>query len=221
MLAFTLAAATLLAAALLLFHRFWFCRQPRRRIPRTPRAIVSPANGRLAVVKRFSTRQLTVKKWNRGSVELLCADVAPRGWFLLIVMTPLHVHYQRAPSDGTLLQEEYRPGRFHNAVRRAEQLVTLENERNEMLFRNRYGRFKVAQIAGYLARRITSYLNRGQRVRRGEPIGFINLGSQVALILPENVTITAREGMTLIDGETIIAYWERAATRRSRRASRA
>ncbi|RME31844.1 hypothetical protein D6789_01425 [Candidatus Woesearchaeota archaeon] len=207
MIAYILAGLVLVVLSGLLFHRYWFCRQPRRRVPRTPKSIVSPANGRLTVIKQFSTPRTTVQKWNRGSVEVLCEDVAPRGWFLLIVMTPLNVHYQRAPSDATLLDERYHAGSFRNAVKNAEQLLTLGNERNEMLFEGTYGRFKVVQIAGFLARRITSFLNKGQAVRKGEVIGFINLGSQVAVVLPENVELAVREGETLIDGESILGVW--------------
>lgn len=206
MIAYLLATLVLTGLILFLFHQLWFCRRPARKVPRKP-GIVSPANGRVAVVQRFTSPRARVKKWNRGSVELLCSDVARRGWLVLIVMTPLHVHYQRAPDKGTLVRERYRPGTFRNAVANAEELGTLENERNELLFENDHGRFKVAQIAGVLARRITSYRTAGDAVKRGDLLGFINLGSQVALILPEHVELSVAPGDTVIDGETLLGVW--------------
>lgn len=185
-----------------LFWRVWFCRKPQRRIPN--RGIVSPANGRVAIVRPFALKE-RVSKWNRGSVELLCSDVAPRGTLVLIIMTPLHVHYQRVPVAGTVEQVTYRPGRFRNAVLKGEQFGTIENERNEILLKTRKGRIKVVQIAGVLARRISCFVREGDKVKKGGLLGFINVGSQVALILPETCTVRVRPGDRVIDGETVIA----------------
>ncbi len=207
--AFSITAVLL---ALLLFWKLWFCREPQRRVPKAGKVIVSPANGTVAVVRRFdTTKQKTVgaKKWNRASVEILAEDVAKKGWFLLIVMTPLHVHYQRAPVDGKVIKTVYTPGKFLNAVKEPEKLLTLENERNEILIETTMGkrrkRVKVVQIAGVLARRIIPYVSGGEEVRKGELLGFINLGSQVALLLPDDVTVQVKPGDTVIDGETVVA----------------
>jgi len=222
--AFSIVAVLL---ALLLFWKLWFCREPQRRVPKARDAIVSPANGTVAVVKRFDTRKaktVGARKWNRGSVEILAEDVAKKGWFVLIVMTPLHVHYQRAPVDGKVVKTIYTPGKFHNAVKEPEKLLTLENEKNEILLetertkgvaksakkgsgKSGKRRVKVVQIAGVLARRVIPYVSGGERVKKGELLGFINLGSQVALLLPDDVTVKARPGDTVTDGETIVAEW--------------
>ncbi len=200
-------ALLVLLLLLFLFWRLWFCRRPARSVPPREEAIVSPANGRVTLVRRFDTRRLTAKKWNRASVEFLAQDVAEKGWFILIVMTPLHVHYQRAPIAGRVVSTRHAPGRFRNAVRKAGQLLTLENERNEILLSSRKGRVKVVQIAGLLARRISCYVRKDRKVEKGALLGFINLGSQVAVVLPERAEVRVAPGTGVVDGETVIATW--------------
>lgn len=190
-----------------LFWKLWFCRKPRRSIPYGKKIIASPANGTIAVVRRYDSERVQVKKWNLGSVELLARDVAPRGWFILIVMTPLNVHVQRAPVTGTVLATKHVPGKFLNAMNEPGRLLTLENERNEILIEGMDGRLKVVQIAGTLARRISCRVSKGQVVEKGEAIGFINLGSQVALILPANIEIKVKKGDRVTDGETVIGVY--------------
>jgi len=205
-------ALLFLIIAFFLFWRLWFCRQPRRQMPKGDKVIVSPANGTVAVVRRFDTtlakKTIKAQKWNTGSVEFLAQDVAQRGWFVLIVMTPLNVHYQRAPFAGKVIGTHYAPGKFHNAVKNAEKLLTLENEKNEILFEGKDGRFKVVQIAGVLARRISCFVGKNHKVEKGQVIGFINIGSQVALLLPAKARLSVKEGDAVVDGETVIGAFK-------------
>ncbi len=200
----------ILLLAFFLFWRFWFARQPRRIVPPDARSIVSPANGKIVVVKKFDVQKSSstnAKKWNCGSVDILCEDVAPKGWFVLIMMTPLNVHYQRAPIAGKVVSVAYKKGKFHNAVKNPESLLTLQNEKNEITFKGARGKVKIVQIAGVLARRITASVTKNDKVEKGQVVGFINLGSQVAIVLPENVTLNCKVGDEVIDGETIIAKY--------------
>ncbi len=193
-----------------LFRKLWFSRDPVRHGPKDPALILSPANGTVVVVERFDTTKaasVTARKWNKGRAGILCKDVDKKGWFVLIVMTPLNVHYQRAPVEGTVVSSIRTPGKFLNAVKEPEKLLALENEKNEILLTTAHGKVKVVQIAGYLARRIHSYVAPGKRVKRGATIGFIDLGSQVALVLPERARVRAKPGDTVIDGETVIGVF--------------
>ncbi len=193
-----------------LFWKLWFSRDPERKGPKDPDIILSPANGRVAVVQRFDsskTASVTAQKWNKGRAGILCKDVAQSGWFVLIVMTPFDVHYQRAPVEGTVLSSRRTPGKFLNAVKDPETFLALENEKNEILLTTAYGKVKVVQIAGYLARRIRSHVTPGKHVKRGATIGFIDLGSQVALVLPERARVRVKPGDTVIDGESVIGVF--------------
>jgi phosphatidylserine decarboxylase len=199
----------ILLVLLLLFWKLWFSRKPRRTIPYGTEVIASPANGRIAVVRQYDSERVQVKKWNQGSVEVLARDVAPRGWFVLIVMTPLNVHYQRAPITGNVLATNHVRGKFLNAVAEPERLLALENERNEILIQGERGRLKVVQIAGAVARRIRCFVHEGDRVEKGSLLGFIDLGSQVALILPADVDVKVQRGDRVLDGETPIAAFKK------------
>jgi len=137
--------------------------------------------------------------------------VTEKGWFVLIVMTPLDVHWQRAPAAGKVLSIKHTRGKFRNAVKAPEKLLALENEKNEILIdageKSSKRRLKVVQIAGILARRIRCRVQSGQEIEKGAVIGFIDLGSQVAVLLPETVSIRVKPGEIVVDGETVIGAW--------------
>lgn len=71
-------------------------------------------------------------------------------------MTPLDVHYQKAPLESTLLESHYEEGRFFNAMRTGKTMnSTFQNEYQSMLFETPENyKFRVIQIAGFVARRI-------------------------------------------------------------------
>ncbi len=199
----TLAALILIALA---FYRFWFLRQPERVTPVDATAFISPANGVIAAVEQWDVAQLEWEKDN-GVVQVMTTDVAEKGWLIAIEMNVMNVHYQRAPADGRFLQNLYTEGKFNNALIKTNRFgLRLENERNDMLFETKDGiKYKVVQVSGLLARRIEDFMEPGQTVKAGEVIGVIKMGSQVGLILPENVEPLVKMGETVIDGETILA----------------
>ncbi len=122
-----------------------------------------------------------------------------------IMMTPVNVHYQRAPTDATLLEQVYVVGKKKNVMKGDLVDVILQNEYNAMLFEREDGiRYRIVQIAGVVARRIVSYLEVGDMVSQGEVIGLIKLGSQVTIIFDSNVEVIAKVGDVVIDGETVI-----------------
>ena len=199
----TLGALIFLSLA---FYRFWFLRQPERVIPAEPAAFVSPANGVVAAVVAWDSAQLEWEKDN-GVVHVMTQDVGEKGWLIAIEMNVMNVHYQRAPTNGRFLKNLYTEGKFNNALIKTNRFgLRLENERNDLLFETEDGlKYKVVQVAGLLARRIEDFLEPGQEVEAGDVIGVIKMGSQVGLIVPENVQPLVKEGDTVIDGETILA----------------
>lgn len=123
------------------------------------------------------------------------------------MMTPLDVHYQKAPLAAKLIKEDYEEGSFLNAMKKDQEMKsTFQNEYNSMLFVTPEGyRFRILQIAGFVARRIVDFLELEQNVEQGESIGLIKLGSQVSIILDENFEVLAQTGDVVIDGETVLA----------------
>lgn len=200
---FILAALILVSLA---FYRFWFLRQPDRATPDDPTAFISPANGVIAAVVAWDSAKLEWEKDN-GVVQIMTNEVGEKGWLIAIEMNVMNVHYQRAPIRSRFITNLYTEGKFNNALIKTNSLgLRLENERNDLLFETENGiKYKVVQVAGLLARRIEDFVEPGQQVSAGEIIGVIKMGSQVGLVLPENVKPMVEPGELVIDGETVLA----------------
>lgn len=193
----------------LFFWRFYFLRNPEPNIPRGENSVLSPAEGLLTKIIPFKNGEAqTVEKGMLGNFTLLTSDVAKEGYLLLIRLHVYNIHFQRAPIDGTIEKITYTQGKFFNAVKNPQSLRCLfENERNEILIKGKSGKktvqCKVVQIAGFLARRIECFVHEGETVQKGNILGLINLGSQVALIVPK-IKLDVQEGQNIKVGETII-----------------
>jgi len=182
-------------------------RQPTRNIPADNKVFVSPANGRIVSIHPWNSQSLVVSKEEYGAINVWTKDVDTAGTIISIQMNVANVHYQRAPVGGKVISETYTHGSFHNAVQMSNDYgIRFENEHNEFLMETTSGkRYKVVQIAGFLARRIVDYTKPGQIVNQGDVIGLIKLGSQVTVLLPHDVQVVAKNGDVTIDGETILA----------------
>ncbi len=60
------------------------------------------------------------------------------------------------------------------------------------------------QVAGYVARRIVTWLRLGERVARGERYGLIRFGSRMDLYLPRLAEVKVEVGGRVRGGETVI-----------------
>ena len=123
------------------------------------------------------------------------------------MMTPLDVHYQKAPLASQLISKSYKPGSFLNVMKSDPTLrQTFQNEHNSMLFQTSEGyQFRIIQIAGALARRIVDYVVPNQQLQQGEKIWLIKLGSQVSVVLDANFELQAKVWDVVIEGETVLA----------------
>ena len=190
----------------ILFYRFYFLRKPKRKVTKN-NVIVSPASGKIVRIVKFGnkTERIDLEKGLLGKFKLLVKDTTKSGQVIVIMMTPFDVHYQRSPISGTIEKTMHKKGRFLNAVHNASSMITLQNEKNEILIRhNKLGLIKVVQIAGFLARRIHCFVKPKQKIHKGEELGLISLGSQVILVMPP-LKLLVDEGQRVVDGETIIA----------------
>ena len=124
-----------------------------------------------------------------------------------IMMTPLNVHYQRSPSNATLIEEKYVRGKRRNATKTDPTMKsTLQNEYNAMLFEtDNWVRYRIVQIAWTLARRIVSFVDIDDEVEQWEVIWLIRFGSQVTIIFDSNVEVLANIWDKVVDGETVLA----------------
>ncbi|MBO8182781.1 MAG: phosphatidylserine decarboxylase [Archaeoglobus sp.] len=120
------------------------------------------------------------------------------GQRLEIFMSPFDCHINRAPVSGKIEKVVYKKGKFIPAFRREDSA-----EKNEIFIRNEKGTFKVTQIAGFFARRISCYVKEGDWVEKGEKIGMIKFGSRVCLDLPPHFRITRKIGEKVKAGDTV------------------
>jgi phosphatidylserine decarboxylase len=163
-----------------------FFRDPPREVPDDPRAVVSPADGRIVAVER------TRDPWlERDALKIS------------VFMNVFNVHSNRAPVDGAVKKRWYHTGTFVNA---SLDKASIDNERNALWFRARSGQdVTCVQIAGLVARRILCYVDEGAELARGERYGFIRFGSRVDVYLPLDAEPQAALGDKVYAAESVIA----------------
>jgi phosphatidylserine decarboxylase len=163
-----------------------FFRDPPRDVPDDPRAVVSPADGRIVAVEKARDPWL-----ERDALKIS------------VFMNVFNVHSNRAPVDGTVRQVWYHAGRFVNA---ALDKASLENERNALWLRTGSGAdVTCVQVAGLVARRILCDVGAGAELRRGERFGFIRFGSRVDVYLPTDAQPVAAIGDKVYAAESVLA----------------
>lgn len=163
-----------------------FFRDPPREVPEDPRAVVSPADGRIVAVARLRDPWL-----GRDALKIS------------VFMNVFNVHSNRAPVDGEVRQRWYHPGAFLNA---ALDKASEANERNALWLRTRDGQdVTCVQIAGLVARRILCYVNAGDVLERGQRFGFIRFGSRVDIYLPLDAEVGGALGDKVYAAQSVLA----------------
>jgi len=163
-----------------------FFRDPDRAVPVDPDVLVAPADGRVVAAAKVEANPY---------VEGPCMKVG-------IFMSVFNVHVNRSPYAGEVVGIRHYPGKFLNAGKDA---ASEKNERNATLLDIPDGRrVAVVQIAGLIARRIITWVNRGETVSAGQRIGLICFGSRVDLYLPEDTQLTVKVGEKVKAGYSVI-----------------
>jgi len=170
----------------------WFFRDPLGRRPAedSPRAMVSPADGKISAVFREEAHE--------------ALDGAP-ALVVRIFLSVLDVHINRAPAACSVRWTRHRPGRYLDARTEASarlnesMLISLELEDGRPI--------GVKQISGAIARRIVCPISPGDRLGRGARFGMIKFGSTTELILPDpdGVEVLVAVGDRVVGGVTILA----------------
>jgi phosphatidylserine decarboxylase len=165
----------------------WFFRDPDRDVPDGEGLFVSPADGVVtAIDAERSPETIAGQPFRRVS----------------IFMSPLDVHVNRIPDDADVVSVTHTSGKFLAAYN---ERAPLENERNEVVLRDRRGRtYAFVQIAGLLARRIVCHIAPGDRVERGARFGIIMFGSKVDVYLPPEARILVRVGERVRAGSHVL-----------------
>jgi phosphatidylserine decarboxylase len=164
----------------------WFFRLPKRSHSTGEDLVVAPADGKVVVIEE--TFEPEYFKDKRLQVS--------------IFMSPLNVHINRVPSDGTVKYMKYHPGKYLVAWHPKS---STENERTTVVFGNHKGELLLRQIAGALARRICYYVKEGQEVKQNDEFGFIRFGSRVDVFFPIGTEVDVKIGQTVQGGVTVLA----------------
>jgi phosphatidylserine decarboxylase len=171
--------------ALALFVLFFF-RDPERAVPQGAGMVVSPADGRVIVVKDIFEPTYLKREVKQISIFL----------------SVFNVHVNRSPISGMVETVRYNPGKFHVA---SADKASLDNEQTAMVIANGNQKILVKQIAGLIARRIVCYARPGAPIKTGERYGLIRFGSRVDIFLPRDADLKVKVGDRVAGARDIIA----------------
>ena len=155
----------------------FFYRDPYREIQK---GIVSPADGLV---------QKAIKR--NGMVNIS------------IFMNLQNVHVNRSPIDGKVISQKHKLGGYTPAFYKD----SNKNERLITKLDTKLGTVKIIQIAGFLVRRIVSYVEKGSNLIKGERLGLIHFGSRVDLSFEESgIELKVKEGDRILAGQTVATF---------------
>lgn len=159
-----------------------FFRDPARTSQAGPRAVISPADGKVVAIEDLA-----------GGGDL------PPGQLRLVsvFMNIFDVHVNRAPASGTIKSVVHHPGGYVPADRPE---AATGNERLAVHIETERGPLVVVQVAGLVARRIECRLAAGDAVRRGQRYGMIRFGSRLDIYLPAAARVTVNLGQRVKAG---------------------
>lgn len=166
---------------------FQFFRNPARPIPaRDAKLIYAPADGKVVVIE-----------------EIIDSEYfGDRRIQLSIFMSPVNVHVNRVPVDGTVVYSKYHEGKYLVAWNPKS---STENERHSTVIASAGGEILLKQIAGALAKRIRNYAPVGKTVHQGEELGFIKFGSRVDILLPLDAEVLVSLDQKVLGNRTPVA----------------
>ncbi len=174
-----------LVCLLIVFSLFFF-RDPDRTGPEDELACVSAADGIVVDVSHIEAEGF------EGSRALRIA----------VFMNVFNVHVNRCPLSGKVVKTYHQSGKKYSALnKRAE----YENEYGDTDIKTSSGLVRIRQIAGLIARRVVTRVEKGDELNRGERLGIIRFGSRVDVFLPEIFKPVVNTGDRVLAGETIIA----------------
>ena len=159
-----------------------FFRDPDRIIGK---GIVAPADGRICDI-------IQSKDSDIGECTIIS-----------VFMNVYNVHVNRMPLGGLIKNVVHMPGSNIPAFKKE----SARNERVITTIDTNIGIVKVIQIAGTLARRSVPYVRSGDKLKKGEKIGIIRLGSRVDVYMPSKKikNINVKLGDIIKAGEKSIA----------------
>jgi phosphatidylserine decarboxylase len=152
-------------------------------------AILTPADGKVLAIEEL---QHGDHRYPKGAKKIS------------IFMSLFNAHINRIPIDGRIADLSYHPGKFFSANR---DKASVHNEHNIItLDTQNKTRIVFVQIAGFIARRISCWVKKGDVVKTGQRFGLIRFGSRLEIYLPPHCTILVTKGQRVKAGQTLLGY---------------
>ncbi|HEY3355945.1 MAG TPA: phosphatidylserine decarboxylase [Polyangia bacterium] len=204
---------------------YYFFRDPVRRPP-PGRNVLAPADGRVLYVTDVARGEVP-RPVKRGVPVPLdewmgAPPVEGEGTLVGIYMTPLSVHFNRAPVPGRVTRVVPRPAQGENrSMARALMRLAwgmlpfdeaadyvLQNARNTIVIDGPVP-VVLVQIADRYVHAIDCFVQPGEEVAAGAKVGLIRMGSQCDLFIPRRagVALTCRPGDRVVAGETVLGTY--------------
>jgi phosphatidylserine decarboxylase len=173
---------------ILFVFMFRFFRIPNRSFLPIEGAILSPCDGKIVIIQEVEETEYFKERRLQVSV----------------FMSINNVHINWIPVNGTVKYFRHHQGKYLVAWHpkssekneRTTFVIDVDNKGTEILFR---------QIAGYIARRIVTYVKEGELVEQNQQLGFIKFGSRMDLFLPLGTEICVKEGDCVKGTKTVLA----------------
>ena len=149
-----------------LLFTLYFFRNPKRKPVGTSNQMVSPADGKVIQIINVDDPDISNAKQ------------------ISIFLSIFNVHSQHVPIDSSVISSNYFSGKYLLAFNHK---TSSKNEQSITLFKTKENnKYKIKQIAGFIARRILNYMKSDQSVIKGQRLGFIRFGSRVEIIVSSN-----------------------------------
>ena len=149
-----------------LLFTLYFFRNPKRKPVGTSNQMVSPSDGKVIQIINIDDPDISNAKQ------------------ISIFLSIFNVHSQHVPIDSSVISSNYFSGKYLLAFNHK---TSSKNEQSITLFKTKENnKYKIKQIAGFIARRILNYMESDQAVIKGQRLGFIRFGSRVEIIVPRN-----------------------------------
>ncbi len=182
----------LLCFGTVILAAFWFFivaffREPRRVRIHDEDLVFAPCDGTVVVTEVV------------GEDEYLHRDMLQ----ISIFMSVTNVHMNWVPVAGEVEYFKHHQGRFLLAWHPKS---STENERTTTVVKMGNGtQILFRQVAGFVARRIVSYMKVGNRVEQNSVAGFIKFGSRVDLFVPKDSELLVEIGTRTVGSQTPLA----------------
>jgi phosphatidylserine decarboxylase len=163
-----------------------FFRSPKRAFIPVDGAILAPCDGTVVIVEDAEEKEYF--KDRRLQVS--------------IFMSVNNVHINWVPLSGKVKYFRHHQGKYlvawhpKSSEKNERTTFVVDTGKTEVLFR---------QIAGYVARRIVTYVKTGDNVVQNQELGFIKFGSRLDLFLPRGTEVCVKKGDKTTGTETVIA----------------